>query len=687
MTRIVLGIDIGGTFTDVIAADTISGDLWVTKTPSTPDNQANGFFIGVENILKLSSHQGCEVVAVFHGSTVATNAILEGKGAKTGMLVTNGFRYVLEIGRHDIPRQENLYSWIKPTRPVPPRLIAEVSERVLLGGKVERPLDQDVCRLAAKRLKALDVESVAIVFLHAYANPKHERQAAEIFQELFDSSQISISSEILPVYREYERAMATVLNAYVQPLVTRYVGSLETGLRARGINASLLVMKSNGGVFGPQVAMRQPINMALSGPAAGAMGAAFITSCSGFQNAIIIDIGGTSADISLIRDGALRTTHDGEINGFPLALPMIDIHTIGAGGGSIARTLIGGGLAVGPESAGANPGPACYGKGGDLPTVTDANLVLGRLPAELLDGGMTIDPERAARSIHKHIAQPLGISITQAAQAIIRLVDNNMIGALKVVSVEKGYDPRDFALLAFGGAGPLHAVALARELGAQSVIIPPNPGLLCALGLLTSDLTYDYAKTCIQRAPQYDEKTIEVIFCELQQQAQEDLNREGIDAARQKFQRFADLRYRKQGFELTIELPSTAFDTQVASEMTQAFHELHEQLYTFANRDTPVELVTLRLRATGEMQKLVPREIEHIALGTQPQPNGLRQVWFDAPDSLETPIYARTDLKAGHRFEGPALIQQLDTTTLIFPGDLVKVDPFGNLIVTIASLS
>jgi N-methylhydantoinase A len=680
MTSLALGLDVGGTFTDVVMADAATGRLWTTKTPSTPADPSEGFFAGVEKVLDLAAAAPADVATVFHGSTVATNAILEGKGARTGMIVTAGFKYVLEIGRHDIPRKENLYSWVKPKRPVPPRLIMEVPERVLLDGGVERPLDEAACREAARRLRALGVEAVAIVFLHAYANPAHERRAAEIVREEFPAAQVAVSSDVLPVFREYERSMTTVLNAYVQPLVSRYVGRLKGGLEQRGLAAPLFVMKSNGGVFGPAQAGRQAVNMALSGPAAGAIGASFVAGAAGLGNAITIDIGGTSADVSLVRDGRAQMTTEGEVGPFPMAVPIVDIHTVGAGGGSIARVNAQGALTVGPESAGAAPGPACYGRGGTLPTVTDANLVLGRIPPHLLGGEIAIDPGLAEKAIRDHVAGPLGLDLLEAAEGILRIVNNNMVGALKVVSIEKGYDPRDFALVAFGGAGPLHAGELARLLGAPTVLIPLYPGILCALGLLATDLQYDYARTRLQRAPDYDLAGMAATWQALEAEAMADLDREGVLPARRRLLRYADLRYAKQGFELTVEAPAGAVDAAAAAAMVEAFHRLHERLYTFADRAMPVEIVNLRLRAVGAMDKVaLPRIAD--AGGAPAEPAATRRVYFRDRGFVAAPVFRRADLKAGQRIAGPAIVDQLDTTTVVFPGQRAEVDDFGNLVV------
>ncbi len=583
MAHLQLAVDIGGTFTDVAMVDGASGVLWTAKTPSTPVDPSDGFFEGVDKILHVGGAASSEVAAIYHGTTIATNAVLEGKGARTGLMTTAGFRYVLEIGRHEIPRAENLFVWKKPKRPIPPRLILEVPERVLLDGRIERPLDEAACRAAARRLAALKVEAVAIVFLHAYANPAHERRAAAIVAEEMPQAAISISSDVLPVFREYERSMATALNAYVQRRVGDYVARLESGLNARKLAAPLLVMKSNGGVFGPAQASRQAIHMALSGPAAGAIGAGFVGRAAGFADAVTIDIGGTSADVTLLRDGHAATTTEGELGPFPLALPMVDIHTIGAGGGSIARVTDIGSLQVGPESAGADPGPACYGRGGTRTTVTDAHVVLGRLSTSLLAGEMRLEPQRARAAVERDVAQPLGIGVEDAANAVVRVVNANMTGALKVVSVERGYDPKDFALVAFGGAGPLHAVELARALGVRTVLVPRHPGLLCALGLLATDLQYDYARTALQRGPDFDLAAMDAIWRELAEEADRDLAREGIAPERRRLVRLADLRYAKQGFELTLEAPAGALDPAAMTRLVEGFHTTHERLYTFGS--------------------------------------------------------------------------------------------------------
>lgn len=674
-----LALDVGGTFTDVLLA-TESG-LWTAKASSVPSDPAQGFFDGVDKILDRSGVPADTLTSVLHGSTVATNAILEGKGARTGMLVTEGFRYVLEIGRAEVPRNENLYAWVKPKRPVPPRRIVEVPERIELDGAVTRPLDEAACLNAARALEAMDVEAVAVVFLHAYANPAHERRAGELLREALPHVEICISSDVLPVFREYERTVATALNASVQPLVGRYIGKLANGLAERRAHAPLLVMKSNGGMFTPEQAQARSIEMALSGPAAGARGAAHVGALGGFDDLITIDMGGTSADVCLVRDAAPAITVDGEIGDHPLAIPIVDIHTIGAGGGSIAYVAPQGGLAVGPRSASAAPGPACYGKGGEEPTVTDANLVLGRIPPHLLDGEIAIDPALAERTIRDRVATPLGIGVIEAARGILAIVNNNMIGALKVVSVQKGLDPSDFTLCAFGGAGPVHGAALYEQLGAARLLVPRYPGLLCALGLLATDLQYDFARTCLQRAPDYDLQTIAATYSTLEEQALSRLKTEAVPPERRELQRAADLRYARQGVEITVAFTHDAVSHDTLARLVEDFHALHERLYTFADRDAPVEIVNLRITATGHMDKIVLPELERVSAGTPAEPDSHRPVVLegDAPESVV--VYRREHLLAGHRIAGPAIVDQLDSTTVLFAAHRADVDAHGNLII------
>ncbi len=545
-----IAIDIGGTFTDITLLDHRSGTIWNAKTPSTPEDPSLAFMTGIEEALALGKLGPGALGHVFHGTTVATNLILEGKGAKAAFLTTSGFKHVLEIGRHDIPRKANMYSWIKPGRPVPPERIHEIPGRLDPDGSEIAPLDEAAVRAAARAIKADGADAIAICFLHAYADGRHERRAREILLEEMPDVPVSISSEVLPVFREYERSMATILNVYVMPAVSTYLGRLERRLEERRVPGRLLLMKSNGGVASADTMRREPVQTALSGPAAGVMGAVFVGELAGFKNLITIDIGGTSADICLIKNGEPRMTVEGRVGEWPLNLPMIDINTIGAGGGSIARVSAAGALTLGPESAGALPGPVCYGRGGSEPTVTDANLVLGRLTPALLDGRLSLDRPAAERAIDERVGRPLGLDRARAARGILSIIDNNMVGAIRVVSVERGHDPRDFVLLPFGGAGPLHGTALARLLGIKTILVPPSPGVLSAMGLLVANVKSEFARTSLQRPPRYDLAGMARIFGELQAQAEAWLAHERIPAEQRSVRWQASLRYLHQGFEL-----------------------------------------------------------------------------------------------------------------------------------------
>jgi N-methylhydantoinase A len=671
-----VAVDIGGTFTDVTILDRASGEVRNAKTPSTPDDLSAGFAAGVDQALALAGLAPDALEHVFHGTTVATNLILEGKGAKAALVTSEGFKHILEIGRHDIPRRANLYAWVKPKRPIAPEHVWAVGGRLDADGSEVRPLDEAAVRAAARAIAAEGIRAIAVCLLHAYADPAHERRARELILAETPGALVSISSDVLPVFREYERSMATILNVYVMPAVARYVARIEERLAERRVAAPLLLMKSNGGVAGAETAKREPVQTALSGPAAGVMGAVHVGTLAGFRDLITIDIGGTSADICLVRDGEPAVNREGRIGDWPLHVPLIDINTIGAGGGSIARVDGDGQLSVGPHSAGASPGPACYGRGGSEATVTDANLVLGRLTTSLLDGRMALDPAAAREAIAARVARPLGLGLAEAARGVLSIIDNNMVGAIRVVSVERGHDPRDFALLAFGGAGPLHATALARLLGIGTIVVPPAPGVLSALGLLVSDLRSEFVRTSLHRPPDHDAEAIARVFAELEAQARDWLDREGVPEAGRALLRQASLRYLHQGFELTV--PWAAGADPVAGTVA-AFHALHERLYTFRQEDTPVEIVTLRATAVGRLPRPVPRELP-ASRGLDAALVGRQEVDFgEGPRAAA--IYARAGLGAGARVAGPAIVTQLDATTLLVPGQVAEVDRHGALIV------
>ena len=679
--RLLIGVDTGGTFTDVTMLDTATGQVWTAKTPSTPHDPAQAFASGIAAALQRVGFASADVGRVLHGTTIATNLILEGKGADAALLTSTGFKYVLEIGRQDVPRRASLFAWIKPKRPVPPERIFEIDGRIGPDGREIAPLAEADVRAAARAIKALDIGAIAVVLLHSYANAEHERRVAAILGEELPSAVISVSSSVPPVFREYERSMTTLLNASVMGVVSGYLEKLEARLAAVAIGAPLLIMKSNSGVTSAREVRRAPILTALSGPAAGAVAARHVGSGCGASRLIAIDIGGTSADITLIDDGDLRLTTRGRIGAWPVGLPMVDIVTIGAGGGSMARLGEGGALSVGPASAGASPGPACYRRGGTAPTVTDAHLVLGHLPPYLLGGSFALDVAAARRVIGERIAAPLAMSVEAAARGILAIVDNNMAGAIRVASVEQGHDPRDFALLAFGGAGPLHGGALARLLGMARVIVPPGPGVLSALGLLVSDLKAEFARTCLQKAGAFDCRAMAQAFAELEAEAVAFLDAEGVPAAARRLTAHASLRYRHQGFELFVPWAGNAVTERSLQATIAAFHRRHARLYTFAQEDTPVEIVTLRVDALGLLPAPVRREVP--AAGRLAEAQIGTQAIALEHGTAAAAVYARERLGHGARIDGPAIITELDATTLLRDGETGSVDRYGNLIISV----
>jgi N-methylhydantoinase A len=675
----VIGVDTGGTFTDVTLYDPATGRLAVAKTPSTPHDPSEGFGKGLGAALRQAGLNGQAVGRVLHGTTVATNLILERKGPPAALLVTAGFRYVLEIGRHDIPRRANLFTWQKPPRPVPPEHIWEIGGRIDPDGREVEPLDEVALRRAAREIAAEGIGTVGIVLLHSYANPGHERRAAEILQEEHPSALVSLSSEVLPVLREYERSVVTLLNAYVMPTVSTYVERLEQRAAEQGIAAPLLLMKSSGGVASTRAIRRTPVETALSGPAAGIVGASFIAQQAGFGDLITIDIGGTSADIALVRGGQPGLTTNGRIADWRVTLPMVDLTTVGAGGGSLARISETGGLVVGPESAGAVPGPVAYGRGGTQPTVTDAHLVLGHLPERLLDGAFPLDRAAARQAIATRIAGPLGLSVEAAARGILDIINNTMLGAIRIVSVERGHDPRDFVLLPFGGAGPLHGGALARLIGCPIQLIPPAPGVLSALGLLASSLRAEFPLSCVQRGGHFDLDRIATVFAELTDDAQEWLAAEGVPEASRRLSWHVSLRYEDQGSELTLPWAGAAVDQATLDATLAAFHAEHERLYSFRLADVPVEMVTLRVDAVGLLPRVKLRGLA--PSGPTDAAVVSRQRLALAGGAVEAQVFDRVRLGAGAVLHGPAIITQLDATTVLLPGQIAEVHPLGSLIV------
>ena len=678
-----LAIDVGGTFTDITYADAETGATWVAKTPSTPSDLSRGFITAVRKVLGQAGRTPPDVLRVFHGTTTATNAILEGKTPPTALVTTAGFKFVLEIGRHDIPRHGNLYGWSKPARPVTPDHVYEVTERLDADGSVLAPLDEAEARQVARRLAQAGVPAVGVVFLHAYANPAHERRMAAILAEEYPGVLVSLSSEVLPQFREFERSMATALNAAVMPPVSRYVGLLRAALDAEGVRAPLLIMKSDGGVTSVATCVRQPVQTVLSGPSAGVVGAVSVARTAGHRDIISIDVGGTSADICLVRNGRPEITKDGMIGPFPLKLPMVDIHTIGAGGGSIAAVSASGRLTVGPRSAGAEPGPVCYGRGGLEPTVTDAHLVLGRIPPALLGGEIPLDLAAARAAIEQRVGAPLRLTVEEAAAGIVEIIDNSMARAIRTVSVGRGHDPRRFALVAFGGAGPLHACRLAELLEIPTVIVPPRPGVLSTWGLLDTDIRATFVRTVgpddRRAAADGAAPRLEAAWRELEAQARAWLDGEAVPHEGQRFERAADLRYEHQSFELTCPAGGGPATPAELAELLATFHAEHRRLYTYDLPRAPIELVNLRVTAIGAL----PRRGEAGA-GGGPAPReaktGERRVYFRGTGWRVTPSYDRARLRDGQEIVGPAVIEQDDATPLVAPGFAARVDPAGNLL-------
>ena len=665
-----VGVDVGGTFTDfLVAAD--GQEARIYKTSTTPDNPAQGFFRGLE---KAAADNGSSldeflsrVDTVVHGTTITTNAVLTGTGAKTGFVTTDGFRDVLNMRRGLKERQFEKYA---PPAPLVPRhLIRTVKERVTVDGEVMTPLDEADVRAAAAFFREQGVEAVAVSYLWSFRNPAHEERTREILQADLPDIYVSLSTQILPQIRVYERHSTTALNAYVGPVLTQYLSRLEAELEERGFQGTLLIMQSNGGVMSPQVAQRFASNTLLSGPAGAPQAGLFYGSAHQFRDIITVDMGGTSFDSGLIKDSVPGITTDGSIGEHRIASPILDIHTIGAGGGSIAYVDTGGLLAVGPASAGAQPGPACYGRGGTRPTVTDADLVLGYLDAESFEGGeLEVDVPAAETVIREHVAGPLEMDIVQAADGIYEVVNANMAAALGVVSVQRGYDPREFALVVAGGAGPIHAAPIARELDIPLILVPRESSVFCAAGMLISDLQHDYVRTYARELDQVDLAEVGALYQEMADTATATLAAEGLTEQRMQISHSTDLHYIGQFNE--VEVPASAAPTMSAADLEQLvhqFHERHDALYGYAMRESAVELINLRVTARGLTDK---PDLAHGAQAPGPLAEALmkhRSAWFDGR-FVETPVYDGLKLYNGHHIEGPAIVSQ-PTTTIVVPPD------------------
>ncbi|MGI6853679.1 hydantoinase/oxoprolinase family protein [Mesorhizobium sp. 1B3] len=673
----ILGADIGGTFTDLLAVREADGALFTAKVPSTPHDPSIAVLNGIERITEQHGIPAEAIHTVMHGTTVATNAVLTRGGVKVGLLTTKGFRDVLHIGRSFVPG--NLGAWVTWERPeplVPLSSVVEVDERIAADGTVLTPLDESALRRDIRRLRDEGIEALTISFLNAYVDGAHERRAREIAQEELPGIQVSISSEVAPEMYEYERTVTTVVNSYVGPIVKKYVDNLQSLLQAKIPNVNLRILRSDGGLSSGEAAAASPVNLLMSGPAGGVAGAIWVAKQAGFPDFLTFDMGGTSTDVALVQGHEARTRRETAVHEVIVRAPSIDVKTVGAGGGSIAFVPeLTKALRVGPKSAGAVPGPAAYMKGGAEPTVTDANVVLGYLPADVrLGGDMKIDVSLAEKAMEK-VAGPLGLSIREAAEGVIDIVNENMFGALRLVSVEMGYDPRDFALMAFGGAGPLHANALGALLQSWPVIIPPGPGVLCAYGDATTKMRNEGARSFVRRFGDTSAEEIRAVLAPLKGEAAAGL--EGDMAPKFTYQ--ADVRYCGQGLVMPIDLSEEDLAGDITAILRQRFDSTHEQLFVFA-LDTECELVNLRATAEAGGLDLAARRLPERAGTPAATPIGTTRI-FHRGEEHEAGLYDRALLRAGDRVPGPAIVTEMDTTSLILPGHYGDISPDGSILI------
>jgi N-methylhydantoinase A len=678
-----IGIDTGGTFTDVVAVDEETGQITTTKTPSTPADPAEGFLNGVRKVLGLMELDGSAVTAVSHGTTVATNQLLEGKLDRIGFITTEGYESVLEIARQSVPDgYGNSYFWVKPPRIVPADLVRTVRGRLDHHGAEVRPFDEDDARAAARFFKDAGITTVGVCFLHAYANDAHERAMLEVIEAEHPGCIVSLSSEVLREYREYERSVTTLVDAAVKPKVAAYVTNIRTRLDEIAPHVPFYVMKSNGGVLSAAEVVHQPITTMLSGPAAGALGAALIGGTAGFDRILTCDGGGTSTDVTVVIDGEPALTTEGSVGDYPSKIPMIDVVTVGAGGGSIAWLSPEGTLKVGPKSAGADPGPMCYPNGGDQPTVTDAHVTLGRIPPHLLGGEIPLSVEASIDGLAQ-LGAKLDLSLERVATGILEISAWNQANALRQVTVAKGLDVRDFTLTTFGGSGSLLACRLMDILNLPRTLVPPNPGNVSAFGLLTVDVRNDYVQTVVSKHLDLDLARVQSVFADLEAQAQGALDGEGFGRDDQRMQRTADLRYVGQAFEVRVPVADGELDRAAAEDVAQAFHAAHRQLYGYDFADDPrqaVEWVNLRVSGIGPIRRPDVVELPPKDGGTDRAVTGSRRVFFD--DWVDTPTYDRLGLAPGDVVTGPAIIEEFGSTVPVHPGFAVTVDAYGNLLLT-----
>jgi N-methylhydantoinase A len=690
-----IGVDVGGTFTDLIYVDDQKGTVLVHKTPSTPADPSIATVDGITTLCEMAGIKPADLDQVFHGTTVATNIVIEHNGAEVGMITTEGYRDILHIARHKKPMNFSLWQNL-PWQAYPiarRRHRLTVKERTNPDGTIQTPLNEREVRAAVRKLKKANVDSVAVCLLFSFKNPKHEKMVAKIVKEEFPEAYLSVSSEVIPQYREYERFSTVALNAFVGPKVSNYVRRFDQQLRKMGVKTGIHLMTSAAGVATPKAASEKPVNLLMSGPIAGVVGGIWAGRVAGEPNVITLDVGGTSADIGLAQDGKLRMKHllDTKVGPYQAMIPMVDVDTIGAGGGSIAYVDSGGIFRVGPRSAGADPGPAAYGRGGTEPTATDAIVALGWLRPELFLGGrVELRPDLARKAIDAKIGKPLKLSTEEAALGIFKVLVHSMVDAIEQSSVRKGFDPREFALVAEGGGGPLFSSHIAPEVGVKHVLVPNYPGITAALGLLTTDMVYEFTSTSYAMASELAtdakaRKALEAQFAELEKQALKQFAADGVGKNQVKIQRIVDARYEGQGYELRVDAGGGAINDRWITGVRNAFHDIHEREFSRRFEESDVQIANIRIRAIGQMPGLKPTRIKK---GTKTPPKGSLKMtadaWFEKngkPAKFKTKFYERTELLSGNVVAGPAIITQFDSTTVVPPGYTAEVDPHGNLIV------
>lgn len=675
-----IGVDVGGTFTDLVLVHGGSGTTVFHKVPSTPHDPSEAIYRGITELIADNGLNPTDIRHIGHGTTVATNLVIERKGANCALLTTRGFRDILDIGRQTRPHNFD-YHVRKPPALAPRRWRKEIGERIDARGKVLQALDEDSVRRAAQELKADGVEAVAICFLHSYRNPAHELRAREIVQDILPDAYICLSSEVLPEFREYERFSTTVLNAKVGPRMERYLANFLARVKEAGVRNEPFTIHSNGGLMSVEAVRRFPVKTCLSGPAAGVVGAAMVGRVIGYPNLVTFDVGGTSTDVSLIADGQAMFSSSRNVAGYPVKTPMVDIHVIGAGGGSLTWLDDAGSLKVGPHSAGAVPGPVGYGRGGQEPTITDAQISLQRLnPVSVLDGKMPIYADAARTAMKEQVADRLGLGLEAAAEGAIRIANANMSRAIRAVSTERGYDLSQFALFAYGGAGPLHALGVAQECGIPTVIVPPEPGNMCARGILLTDISFDFVASDISLIQADTWPRIQARFDGLRAAADQWLDDENVPVQDRSYQCFIDARYVGQNFEVQVPMERIGPDSFAVFEA--GFHEAHEKEYGYNVPTRQIEIINCRMKAIGTITKAPLAELTRQG---DDQPSGQRDIYFGEQRGwLPSKVYHRASLSVGAQVQGPAVIEEMSSTTVIGPDQSLTVDAFGNLIIAIA---